>query len=150
MSERTASTSVLSSASLNWTIWLSSSGRPNTLRCGRTPTVSSISRSSRPRRDRAPQPLFLELLHLVDEALAFLADRLCSGTFTSSKKICAVSELRMPILSSFFATWTPLVFIGREISDLFLCTGPSPVLASRHIQSACGPLVVHILPPLIT
>ena len=56
----------------------------------------------------------------------------------------------MPSLSSFFTTSTPLVFIGRQISDLFLCTGPSPVLASRHIQSAWVPLVVHILPPLIT
>ena len=46
-----------------------------------------------------------------------------TGTFTSSKKICAVSELRMPSLSSFFTTCTPLVFIGRQISDLFLCTG---------------------------
>ena len=56
----------------------------------------------------------------------------------------------MPSLSSFFTTCTPLVFIGRQISDLFLCTAPSPVLASRHIQSAWVPLVVHILPPLIT
>src|SRR5215468_8376445 len=73
-----------------------------------------------------------------------------SGTFTSSKKICAVSELRMPSLSSFLTTCTPLVFIGRQINDLFLCTGPSPVLAKRHIQSACVPLVVHILPPLMS
>ena len=56
----------------------------------------------------------------------------------------------MPSLSSCFTTSTPLVFIGRQISDLFLWIGPSPVLASRHIQSACVPLVVHILPPLIT
>src|ERR1700754_803007 len=75
--------------------------------------------------------------------------RLRTGTLTSSKKICAVSELRMPSLSSFFTTCTPLVFIGTQISDLFLCAGPSPVLASRHIQSACVPLVVHILPPSI-
>src|SRR5216684_8787764 len=73
-----------------------------------------------------------------------------TGTLTSSKKICAVSELRMPSLSSFFTTCTPLVFIGRQISDLFLWAAPSPVLASKHIQSACVPLVVHILPPLIT
>src|SRR5580693_2629975 len=76
--------------------------------------------------------------------------RFLTGTFTSSKKICAVSELRMPSLSSFFTTCTPLVFMGRQISDLFLCTAPSPVLAKRHIQSAWVPLVVHILPPLIT
>src|SRR5882757_10830779 len=73
-----------------------------------------------------------------------------TGTFTSSKNICAVSELRMPSLSSFFTTCTPLVFIGTQISDLLRCAEPSPVLASRHIQSACVPLVVHILPPLIT
>src|SRR5262245_65954600 len=56
----------------------------------------------------------------------------------------------MPILSSLRATCTPFSFIGRQISDLFLWTGPSPVLASRHIQSAWVPLVVHILPPLIS
>src|SRR6185436_14669583 len=76
--------------------------------------------------------------------------RLRTGTFTSSKKIWAVSDERMPSLSSFFTTCTPLVFIGTTISDLFLCTGPSLVLARRHIQSAWVPLVVHILPPLIT
>jgi hypothetical protein len=56
----------------------------------------------------------------------------------------------MPSLSSLRATCTPLVFIGRQISDLLRCAGPSPVLASRHIQSAWVPLVVHILPPLMT
>ena len=40
--------------------------------------------------------------------------------------------------------------LGMQISDLFLCADPSEVLASRHIQSACVPLVVHILPPLMT
>ena len=44
----------------------------------------------------------------------------------------------MPIFFSFFATLTPLVFIGRQISVLFLCAAPSEVLASRHIQSACS------------
>ena len=76
--------------------------------------------------------------------------RFLCGTRTSSKKICAVSEERMPSLSSLRAICTPLVFIGTQISDLFLCTWPSDVLASRHIQSACVPLVVHILPPLMT
>src|ERR1700722_18208956 len=56
----------------------------------------------------------------------------------------------MPSLLSFFTIERPLVFIGTTISDLFLCAWPSPVLASRHIQSACAPLVVHILPPSIT
>ena len=73
-----------------------------------------------------------------------------TGTFTLSKKVCTVSEARMPSLSSFLAMVMPLVFIGTMISDLFLCAWPSPVLASRHIQSAWAPLVVHILPPLIT
>src|SRR4029077_17621135 len=76
--------------------------------------------------------------------------RLRFGTLTPSKKICAVSEARMPSLSSLRATVTPFVFIGTQISDLLRCLGPSPVLASRHIQSAWAPLVVHILPPLIT
>ena len=40
--------------------------------------------------------------------------------------------------------------MGRQMSDLLRCGGPSLVLASRHIQSACVPLVVHIFPPLIT
>ena len=31
----------------------------------------------------------------------------------------------MPSLSSLRATLTPLVFIGTQISDLFLCAGPS-------------------------
>ena len=56
----------------------------------------------------------------------------------------------MPILRIFFATVTPLVCIGRQMSVLLRCAGPSPVLASRHIQSAWVPLVVHSLPPLIT
>ncbi|KAG7281333.1 hypothetical protein CRUP_023484 [Coryphaenoides rupestris] len=40
--------------------------------------------------------------------------------------------------------------MGRQMRDLLRCGGPSLVLASRHIQSACVPLVVHILPPLTT
>src|SRR5665213_3727751 len=64
--------------------------------------------------------------------------RLRFGTRTSSKKICAVSDERIPILSSLRATLTPLLFMGTQISDLFRCTCPSPVLANRHIQSACS------------
>ena len=71
--------------------------------------------------------------------------RLRFGT-TPSKKICAVSDARMPTIPSLRATVTS-VFIGTQISDLFRCLGPSPVLASRHIQSACAPLVIHIFPP---
>lgn len=43
----------------------------------------------------------------------------------------------------------PGKFIGRQMSDLFLCAGPSLVFARRHIQSAWAPLVIHIFPPLI-
>ena len=40
--------------------------------------------------------------------------------------------------------------IGTITSDLLRCTGPSPVLTSMHIQSACRPLVIHILLPSMT
>ena len=40
---------------------------------------------------------------------------------------------------------TPGVFIGTMIRLLFLCAAPSRVFASRHIQSACRLLVIHIL-----
>ena len=76
--------------------------------------------------------------------------RLLWGTRTSSKKICTVSEDQPPSFFSFLATTTPFSFMGTTIRDLFLCTGPLEVLASRHIQSAWAPLVVHIFPPLIT
>ncbi len=56
----------------------------------------------------------------------------------------------MPSLRSFLAMVTPLLLRGTQMSDLFLCTWPSPVLASMHIQSAWVPLVIHILPPLMT
>ena len=76
--------------------------------------------------------------------------RLRWGTRTPSKNNCAVSEQRMPSLSSFLAMLTPLALSGTTISDLDLWAGPSPVLASMHIQSACVPLVIHSLPPSIT
>jgi len=41
-------------------------------------------------------------------------------------------------------------FIGRHMRDLFRWGGPSLVFASRHIQSAWHPDVVHILPPFMT
>ena len=56
----------------------------------------------------------------------------------------------MPILWILRSTVTPLVFIGTTISDLLRCGLPSDVFARQHIQSACVPLVIHILPPLIT
>ena len=56
----------------------------------------------------------------------------------------------MPSFFSFFATETPLAFIGTQISVLFLCAAPSEVLASRQIQSDWVPLVIHILVPVMT
>ena len=60
-----------------------------------------------------------------------------------------VSDEFMPILRIFLPTDTPLVFIGTMMSDLLRCAGSSEVLASRHIQSACRLLVIHILLPLM-
>ncbi len=56
----------------------------------------------------------------------------------------------MPILRSLRSTFTPFVFIGTMISDLLRWGLPSDVFARQHIQSACVPLVIHSLPPLIT
>src|SRR5690606_12685633 len=39
---------------------------------------------------------------------------------------------------------------GTMMRLLLRCGCPSEVLARQHIQSACIPLVIHILPPLIT
>ena len=75
--------------------------------------------------------------------------RLRCGTRTSSKWIRPVSEDIMPILS-IFVFETPLEFIGTQISVLFLWAAPSEVLTSRHIQSACRLLVIHIFEPLMT
>ena len=55
----------------------------------------------------------------------------------------------MPILW-IFCRVMPGASIGTTIRLLFLCAGPSLVLASRQHQSACMPLVIHILVPLIT
>src|SRR6218665_925928 len=76
-----------------------------------------------------------------------------TGTRTSSKKICAVSEHHMPNFLIFctatpLARW-PLSLSGTMINDLFLCIGPSEVLHSRQIQSAWVPLVIHIWAPEI-
>ena len=46
-------------------------------------------------------------------------------------------------------TFEFFVFMGTTIRLLFLCAAPSLVLASKHIQSACKLLVIHILPPLM-
>jgi hypothetical protein len=68
-----------------------------------------------------------------------------------------VSLLFMPILRIFCATSMPWSAcrsgpsrIGTMTRLLFLCAGPSPVLTSMHIQSACRLLVIHIFWPVIT
>jgi hypothetical protein len=73
-----------------------------------------------------------------------------SGTRTSSKKICAVSDEAMPIFLSLRARSTPLASMGTMSRLLFLCGCPSAVFTRQHIQSACMPLVIHILPPFTT
>ncbi len=75
--------------------------------------------------------------------------RLRCGTRTSSKKSCAVSDERMPILR-IFCLLMPGASIGTTMSDLLRCGAPSEVLASRQHQSALRPLVIHIFEPLIT
>ena len=65
-------------------------------------------------------------------------------------RTCVVSEDLMPSLEKRGATVTPGATMGTHIMDLFSWIPPSPVFASRHIQSAWVPFVVHILPPLIT
>ena len=55
----------------------------------------------------------------------------------------------MPTFLSLRATLTPGVFMGTMIRLLFLWLAPSLVLASTQQKSACVPLVVHILPPLM-
>ena len=76
--------------------------------------------------------------------------RLRWGTRTPSKKIWAVSDERIPSLSSRGAIVTPGDFNGTTISDFDLCSGPSLVLASMHIQSAWVPFVIQSLPPSMT
>ena len=56
----------------------------------------------------------------------------------------------MPIFFKGLDAVTPGVFIGTMMSDLLRCGAPSEVLASKQQKSACVPLVVHILPPLMT
>ena len=99
---------------------------------------------------RGPQALLLELQHLVGEAHAFLADAVAlRHTHVVEMDLRGVGGHHAD-LADLLRNVTPLVFIGRQMRVLFLCAVPSTVFASRHIQSACGPLVIHILPPLIT
>src|SRR6218665_2066592 len=76
------------------------------------------------------------------------------GTHTSSKNTCAVSDDHMPTFLILFIVMPgrslPFSRSGRQINDLLRCGSSPPVLASRHIHSACKPLVIHILEPLIT
>ena len=107
-----------------WITWLSISGWPNVLRSRVYSIVSSISRSMpRTADDRAAQPLLLELQHLHHEAHALLADAIALRHAHVVEEDLAVSLARMPSLSSFVPICTPLVFVGTQISDLFLWTG---------------------------
>ena len=72
-----------------------------------------------------------------------------AGTRTSSNVRIVVSEECIPILEIADLD-IPGVSMGTMISDLFLCAGPSLVLARRQDQSDCRPLVIQILVPLIT
>ncbi|MDT4854428.1 hypothetical protein FQZ97_887300 [compost metagenome] len=56
----------------------------------------------------------------------------------------------MPSLSRWALKVMPGVFIGTMISDLLTWGLSSEVLARRHMKSAEGELVIHILLPLIT
>jgi hypothetical protein len=97
---------------------------------------------------RAPQALFLELQHLEHEARASWPMRLRCGTRTLSKNSCAVSLECMPIFSIF---WRVMPGHHRHHDErLVRVHRPSLVLASRQHQSACRPLVIHILEPLMT
>ena len=113
--------------------------------------VSLMMRSMRLQAGgRAPQPLLLELQHLVGEALALLADAVAlRHAHIVEEDLRGVGGAHAELVE-LARDLTPLVFIGTQISDLLRWTWPSPVLASRHIQSACVPLVIHILPPLMT
>ena len=99
---------------------------------------------------RAPQPLLLELHHLVGEAHAFLADAVAlRHPHIVEEDLRGVGRAHADLVE-LARDLTPLLFIGTQISDLLRWFGPSPVLASRQIQSAWVPLVIHILPPLMT
>jgi hypothetical protein len=88
-------------------------------------------------RRRAPQPLFLELHHLVGEAHALLADAVALGhAHIGEMDLRGVGTAHADLVDA-CARSTPLAFIGTQISDLLRCAGPSPVLASRQTQSAC-------------
>ena len=56
----------------------------------------------------------------------------------------------MPSLSSFLDTEKPTASVGTMIWLIPRCPPSSEVRASRHSQSACRLLVIHIFEPLIT
>ena len=75
---------------------------------------------------RGPQALFLELLHLVDEALAFFADAIAlrhahlvevdqAGVATTSCRSCVIFCATLDARASFIGT--------ARSGDLFLCAG---------------------------
>src|SRR3546814_16071661 len=77
--------------------------------------------------------------------------RLRAGTRTSSRKIIAVSDARMPSLSSLVLRSIPLASIGTTIRLLLRCGLPSEVLTSMQAQSDCVPsgLAIHIDDPTL-
>ncbi len=75
---------------------------------------------------------------------------LLTGTRASSKTSSAVSEERLPSLSSVRETRTPGVAVSTTICDIPWWPPASQVRASKHSQSACVPLVMYILLPLMT
>ena len=81
---------------------------------------------------------------------AEIAKRVQDAAEILSKTIIAVSDARIPSLSSLVLRSTPLASSGTMMSDLFWCTLPSEVLTSMHAQSDWVPLVIHIFEPLMT
>jgi hypothetical protein len=107
---------------------------------------------------RRPQPLLLELHHLVDETLALFPDAVALRHAHLVKVQQAVSLLFMPILRIFCrhldagASTLPRgrPAVAPSQGSCSCADGPSPVLTSMHIQSACRLLVIHIFWPVIT
>jgi len=67
----------------------------------------------------------------------------------SSKVRMAVSLAWLPSFSSLRLTWKPGVSVGTTMSDIPRKPRSPLVRASRVTKSACVPLVIHILLPLM-
>ena len=147
VSARSAATSVRSSARRKCTTWLSRMLLPKALRSRVYSIVRSMSRS-RLRSDEAAPHRRSSWNCSIWNAKPMPSWPITwrCGTRTPSKNSMAVSDESIPTLW-IFCFVMPGRFIGTMIRLLFLCTGPSLVLASRQHQSACRPLVIHILLP---